>query len=152
MIIHIFSLFTGHVHADKMNRRSKQMAPRGPLREQIPMHYHAFVSTETLNSYLVNSYKEEIEIYNKHPEITSVIVKKYTDKLYEKVRNSLNERGADASLEMDAWLINTLVDEDNFDECIRDMPDQQPEMNIDDNYNNTKSDMPEDDLETAGKF
>lgn len=55
------------------------------------------------------------------------------------VKNSLNKRGLDVILEMDSWLINTLLDEDNFALCICDMPDHQPYKTADDN-SNTKSD------------
>ena len=103
------------------------MKPRGPLRNFIPKRYHQYLSDQILNAYLTSTYEDERQIYKENPNASTVIVKTYSEKLYNKVEERLNELGKMAITEMDAWLMNTLIDEEEFDKIICDMP-EVPEL------------------------
>ena len=65
----------------------------------------------------------------KHPDV-DVIVRKYCDKVFEKVKENLNDHGNLAVESMSPWVINTLVDRDDFDKFIMNAADGGDESDV----------------------
>ncbi|XP_053394053.1 uncharacterized protein LOC123539896 [Mercenaria mercenaria] len=95
----------------------------GPLCTVIPQTYHKYLSRDILKSYLSQDLKYSYELEkNVQPADIPIITKKFDEQLYPRIQNSLNDLGKQVIMEVHPWIINTLVDWDNFDDkiCIKD--------------------------------
>lgn len=101
----------------------------GPIRERIPMEFHKFVSEDTLNAYLTDSFDHgEIMMAEKN---VPVIVREKNNEIYPQVLAHLNSLGKRAVAEIDTWVLLMLIDMEELDKIMCDpqtdankLPDQ----------------------------
>ena len=91
----------------------------GPLCTVVPIQFHRYLSPATLKSYLAcnETYGNELR-KSVEPADIPVIVKNYSEVVYDGVQKRLNQLGKQAVEALHPWVVNTLVDWDDFDRWI----------------------------------
>ena len=89
------------------------------MRKYIPRSFWSKISNGILECYLAKDEQDSDLLRQKNRDI-DIIVHKYSEKVFDQVKERLNDRGNEAVEKMSPWIINTLIDFDDFDNIIMD--------------------------------
>ena len=99
--------------------------PVGPISTLVPERFHKHISRGVLKSLICEDEKSASKIRAKIGVADiPVIVRPYTENVYDHILRNLTSLGRDAIQEIHPWIINVLVDWANFDNAICSSPVQ----------------------------
>ncbi|XP_033758103.1 uncharacterized protein LOC117340452 [Pecten maximus] len=119
--------------------------PVGPISNLVPPKYHTHLHKRILNSLIVASEKSAKRLREIAVNVP-VIVQEKTTEVYSHVLQNLTSLGQQAVAQINPWIINVLIDWDNFDKviCISPLPGTDETFNEHENDDENNDDNEDD--------